>query len=163
MQSTNEVMALVDAADTAVRTDCILKLLGESLPLPPFADGAIEGAIAMLDDALKGSALLTGQGDLQGFSGNLDALCWATDSYIAERASGSAHPDPREVEELLKQVHEQMKQIHANIKEHSSNGAVGVCFQEAKKFFDTLAKILAQRATASLTHPSRVHAAAGIP
>ena len=163
MRSTNEVISLVNAADTAVRTACVLHLLKDSLPLPPFADEAVEGAIAMLDDALKGSALLTGQADIQGFSGNLDALCWATDSYIAERAGGSTHPDPSDVEKLLRQVHEQMKQVHVRIKEQSCNGAAGVCFDEAKSFFGTLAKMLAQRATASLTRPTRAYAAAGIP
>ena len=155
MPSTNEVISLVNAADTAVRTACVLDLLIDSRELPPFADDAVEGAIAMLDDALKGSALLTGQGDTQGFSGNLDALCWATDNYIAERAGGSAHPNPTDVENSLKQVKEQMNRIHARIKEQSPNGAAGVCFDEARRFFDTLAKLLAQRATGSLTRPTR--------
>ena len=155
MPSTNEVISLVDAADTAVRTACVLDLLVDSRPLPPFADDAVEGAIAMLDDALKGSALLTGQGDIQGFSGNLDALCWATDSYIAEQAAGSARPEPDDVEKSLKQIKREMSHVRASIQAQSTPDSPTGSFDTARSFFDTLAKLLAQRATGSLTRPTR--------
>lgn len=162
MPSTNEVISLVNAADTAVRTACVLDLLKDSRPLPPFADEAIKRAMAMLDDALKGSALLAGRGYTQGFSGNLDALCWATDSYIAEKKEGvPARPDPGEVEASLKQIQQEMNQVLSKIKGQSRNGARVLSFEGAKKFFDSLANILAQRATASLTRPTRTFSSAG--
>jgi hypothetical protein len=156
MPSTNEVISLVNAADTAVRTACVLDLLKDSRQLPPFADEAIERAMAMLDDALKGSALIAGRGYAQGFSGNLDALCWATDSYIAEKKQGvRARPDPGDVEASLKQIQEEMNQVFSKIKGQSPNGARAFSFEVARKFFDSLANILGQRATASLTRPTR--------
>lgn len=158
MPSTNEVISLVDAADTAVKTACILDLLVDSRRLPPFADDAVEGAIVMLDDALKGSALLTGQGDIQGFSGNLDALCWATDSYVAQhqRADGSARPEPDDVEKSLKQIQREMTQVRARIQAQSTPDSPTGSFDMARRFFDTLAKLLAQRATGSLTRPTQL-------
>jgi hypothetical protein len=158
MASTNDVVTLVDAADTAVRTVCVLDLLKDSQKLPPFANDAVEGAIAMLDDALKGSALLIGQEYKEGFSGNLDALCWATDSYIAAKHGKSRHPKPADVEELLRTVRDQMQGVSDWIKKESNGRSAG-SYDEAKLFFDTLARILAQRATDALTRPSRAQSA----
>jgi len=160
MPSTNEVISLVNAADTAVRTACVLDLLVDSRPLPPFADKAVERAIAMLDDALLGSALLTG-GNIQGFSGDLNALCWATDGYVAERAAGSARPDPAEVEKSLKQIRQEMDDVRARIHPQSTVDSPGCSFDTARRFFDTLAKLLAQRATGSLTRPSLNYSSPG--
>lgn len=161
MPSTNEVISLVNAADTAVRTACVLDLLKDSLPVPPFAEHAIGQAITMLDDALLGSALLTGKGSIQGFSGNLDALCWATDSYVAKGADISKQPDPADVEKSLKLIREQMDMVRNRIKDHSTNGTSHVAFEEAKGFFDILGKMLSRRATASLTRPTRTYPSLG--
>ena len=161
MPSTNEVISLVNAADTAVRTACVLDLLKDSVPVPPFAEDAIGQAITMLDDALLGSALLTGKGSTQGFSGNLDALCWATDSYVAKRADMPKHPDPADVEKLLEQIRGQMNFVRERMRGHSPNGTPHITFKEAKDFFDVLGKMLARRATASLTRPTRTYASVG--
>jgi hypothetical protein len=60
------VVEVVDAADLAVRTACVLELLAESRPVPPFAVEAVEESIAMLNDAISASALLTGSGACEG-------------------------------------------------------------------------------------------------
>lgn len=167
MQSASDVMSLVDASDTAVRTACVLELLKDSRRVPRFADKAVERAIAMLDDALQGSALLRG-GTTQGFSGNLNALCWATDGYIAERAAMSSPPNYDDVEESLKQIQQELKQIQqemnlvrTKIKLESPHGAPDFSFESARRFFGALAKLLAQRATGSLTRPTRDCSLAG--
>ena len=160
MPSTNEVISLVSAADTAVRTACVLELLKDSRPVPPFADKAVERAMVMLDDALKGSALLTG-GDIQGFSGDLNALCWATDGYIAGRETESPAPDPDEVEKSLKQIRQEMNDVRARIQPKSAADSPGCSFDTARRFFEALAKLLAQRATGSLTRPTRNYSLAG--
>ena len=153
MQSTSDVMSLVEASDTAVRTACVLGLLKDSRPMPPFARDTIDGAIEMLNDALQGSALLTG-GNIQGFSGNLNALCWATDGYIAERATVPTPPDPDDVEKSLKQIQKEMGQVRIGIQSQTASDSPTLSFETARRFFDTLAKLLAQRATGSLTRPS---------
>lgn len=156
MQSTNEVISLVNAADSAVRTVCVMELLKDARPVPPFARDAIEGAIVMLDDALAGSALLTGNGDFQGFSGNLDALCWATDSYIVEQTPGRSAPEPSAVQEFLKSIRGEMINVRAKIQNPTVYGATNNSFERARSFFEILAKQLSQRATTSLTRSSRV-------
>lgn len=128
--------------------------------MPPFACDAVDGAIEMLDDALRGSALLTG-GNIEGFSGNLNALCWATDGCVAERAILSDPPDPSDVEKLLKKIQQEMSDVRDRVHAQSAPGPQGLSFEAALSFFDTFAKLLAQRATGSLTRPTRNYSLAG--
>jgi hypothetical protein len=153
------VVELVDAADLAVRTACVLELLAESRLVPPFAAEAVEGAIAMLDDALSASALLTGGACETKFSGNLNALCWATDSYVAKHRVLSPGSLCGDVEKYLKQVSHQMRLIQTDIASpagappntgRSAHDERSWPFQVARQFFDALAKTLAQRANAML-------------
>lgn len=161
MPSTNEVISLVDAADSAVWAAGVLELLQDDRPVPTYAGDVLDRAIGMLDDALRGSAVLTGDGDSRGFSGNLDALCWATDSYVAVSTQPSARPDPSEVQQSLTQIQQQMRELRKGIITGSSDGFQHLSFGEAKRFFDALSKVLSQRATASLTRPSGVYTAVG--
>lgn len=161
------VVEVVDAADLAVRAACVLELLAESRPVPPFAAEAVEGAIAMLDDALSASALLTGGACEKGFSGNFKALYWATDSYLANHRTlspGSRISDASlcgDVEKYLQQVSRRMRLIQTNMALDGPGGNPMNAgrsagderlwpFQVARQFFDALAKTLAQRADAML-------------
>jgi len=140
------VVEAVDAADLAVRTACVLELLIEERPVPPFAEDAIKGAIAMLDDALSASALLTGNAYEKKFSGNLNALCWATDSYVVMHPKHTTSTSLcADVEEELRRIRKKMGFGLESVKSQCIAGA-----EEAMRFFDTLAKILAQRADAML-------------
>lgn len=163
MPRTNEVIGIVEAADTAVWTAALLDLVDESCLLPPDADRVLVRAKAMLEDALKGSALLRGIGDTHGFSGSLNALSWAIDSYVAVNPKRASRPDANEVQELLECVHEQLEALQARIQGQYSTSTQTLNLEGAKRFFDSLAKVLAHRATAVLTQPSRLNIAAATP
>jgi len=158
------VVEVVDAADLAVRTACVLELLAESRPTPPFAGGAVEGAIAMLDDALSASALLTGSACEKRFSGNLNALCWATDSYVAKHRVLSPGDLCGDVERYLQQVIHQMRLIHAAMSDRSGGGPPGrpVECQRCEEMIAAESALAILRRFGGDTGPARGRHAAGL-
>lgn len=153
MRATLDTVRLVDSADTAIRAAGVLHLLKGSREVPPFAPTAVSQAIEILDDALCGSAVLTGCGDARGFAGSFSSLCWATDSFVAQRLNRNVAPEPSEVAAQLARVRGQMILVRDFLSKCTNQKLSEDDIRDAVGFFDAFASVLAERASAMLTHP----------
>ncbi len=145
----------VVSADMAVSAEGLLARYTNRKRMPYDAEEALDRAIAFLDEAGSGGAIICGNAKSSGFTGTLSPLRWSTDVYI-EVSTGKENEQEVELFQEIVKALNGYKEVLERIRDKKTVDVESSAVKKTHEFFRDLADVLLSEAdpvAKSFSHP----------